>query len=337
MYISNVFITALAATSTAQAFDIREEAHNAGEVSKRMFGNIFGMINGFLGGNSKASAACPAVWTKISAQLTEQFLADGQCTDAARAAIRSSFHDCFNGACDGSLILADECSNVENRGLERLCGNLKTVQANTGVGMADLIQFAAAHGVKTCPGGPTVPVKVGRKDSSEANALGVLPSGRAQSGDLIKLFGTSTIIPRISRLLLIRTKASKGFSPVDLAALLGAHTAAKQRFTSPDSPQELDSTVGQWDNKYFSETRSGKAPFTLPSDKSVAQNPLTMIPFNTFALSKGAWDVAFVSAMQKMSMLGVDSKDLIDCTSALPGGSRKRDIRSSNVFDRFKW
>lgn len=62
-----------------------------------------------------------------------------------------------------------------------------------------------------------------------------------------------------------------------------------------------------------------------------------MIPFNTFALSKGAWDVAFVSAMQKMSMLGVNSKDLIDCTSALPGGSRKRDIRSSNVFDRFKW
>ncbi|KAF3034768.1 hypothetical protein E8E12_000863 [Didymella heteroderae] len=318
MYISNIFVTALAATSTAQAFNVRDEAHKAGEVSKRAFGNIFGMLNGFLGIN-KQSAECPAVWTQISAQLTEQFLADGQCTDAARAAIRSSFHDCFNGACDGSLILADECSNVENRGLERLCGNLKNVQANTGVGMADLIQFAAAHGVKTCPGGPTVPVKVGRKDSSEANALGVLPSGRAQSGDLIKLF------------------ASKGFSPVDLAALLGAHTAAKQRFTSPDSPQELDSTVGQWDNRYYSETRSGKAPFTLPSDKSVAQNPLTMIPFNTFALSKGAWDMAFVSAMQKMSMIGVDQKGLIDCTSALPGGSRKRDIRSSNVFDRFKW
>lgn len=62
-----------------------------------------------------------------------------------------------------------------------------------------------------------------------------------------------------------------------------------------------------------------------------------MIPFNTFALSKGAWDMAFVGAMQKMSMMGVDQKDLIDCTSALPGGSRKRDIRSSNVFDRFKW
>lgn len=131
--------------------------------------------------------------------------------------------------------------------------------------------------------------------------------------------------------------ASKGFSPIDLAALLGAHTTAKQRFTAPDQPQELDTTVGKWDNKYFSETKSGKAPYTLPSDKSVAQNPLTMLPFNTFALSKGAWDLAFVKAMQKMSMLGVENKGLIDCTSALPGGSRKRDVRSSNVFDRFKF
>lgn len=62
-----------------------------------------------------------------------------------------------------------------------------------------------------------------------------------------------------------------------------------------------------------------------------------MLPFNTFALSKGAWDVAFINAMQKMSMLGVDSKDLIDCTSALPGGSKKRDVKRSNVFDRFKF
>lgn len=41
--------------------------------------------------------------------------------------------------------------------------------------------------------------------------------------------------------------------------------------------------------------------------------------------------------MTKMSMMGVDQSGLIDCTSALPGGSRKRDIRNSNVFDRFKF
>jgi hypothetical protein len=342
MYFSSIFITALAASSTASASNITytEGLDSTVEVSKRSFGigKIFGGISGMLGfGSTTSEAECPAVWTQISSQLTEQFLADGQCTDAARAAIRSSFHDCFNGACDGSLILADECSRRENKGLERLCGNLKTVKENTGVGMADLIQFAAAHAIKTCPGGPTVPVKGGRQDSDVANEAGILPSGRAQSGDLIRLFGMFAKTPSFSPLLLTNPPASKGFTPIDLAALIGAHTTAKQRSTAPDQPAELDSTVGTWDNKYYAETKSGKAPFTLPSDKSIAQNPLTMLPFNTFALSKGAWDRAFVSAMTKMSMMGVDQSGLIDCTSALPGGSRKRDIRNSNVFDRFKF
>jgi hypothetical protein len=189
MYISHIFITALVATSTTQAFNVQEEAHATVAHSKRALGRLLGMFGGMIGMNRQQDSACPAVWSEISAQLSEQFLADGQCTDAARAAIRSSFHDCFNGACDGSLILSDECQRPGNRGLERLCGNLKNVQENTGVGAADLIQFAAAHAVKTCPGGPTIPVFVGREDSSEPNPDGILPSGFAKSGDLIKLFG----------------------------------------------------------------------------------------------------------------------------------------------------
>lgn len=209
MYFSSIIITALAASSTATASNITytEELGSTVEVSKRFFGigKILGGITSMLGIGSKTSEAeCPAVWTQISSQLTEQFLADGQCTDAARAAIRSAFHDCFNGACDGSLILADECSRRENKGLERLCGNLETVQENTGVGMADLIQFAAAHAIKTCPGGPTVPVKVGREDSDVASPAGILPSGRAQSGDLIRLFGMLAKTPSFYPLLLTK-------------------------------------------------------------------------------------------------------------------------------------
>ncbi|KAH7411772.1 heme peroxidase [Phaeosphaeria sp. MPI-PUGE-AT-0046c] len=282
---------------------------------------MFGWLSNMLRGSQKGEeASCPAVWSEISTALTAQFLADGQCTDAARAAIRASFHDCFNGACDGSLILAGECSGFENRGLERLCENLGNLASQKQVGYGDLIQFAAAHAIKTCPGGPTVPVKIGRVDSDQPNALGVLPGPRAESGDLIKLF------------------ASKGFSPMDLAALIGAHTTAKQRVSDPSKAgAALDSTVGTWDNKYYSETKTGRAPFTLPADKGIAQNPITAIPFSAFAVSKGAWDAAFVSAMTKMSMLGVDANGLVDCTSALPGGSRKREIRSSNFFDRLRW
>jgi hypothetical protein len=197
MYISHVFLTALAATSTAQAFNIRDEATAVVANTKRSVESMLGWLHDMLNNNGikkEEQSECPAVWTEISTTLTAQFLADGQCTDAARAAIRASFHDCFNGACDGSLILADECSNIENRGLSQLCGNLGNLADQKEVGVADLIQFAAAHAVKTCPGGPTVPVKVGRTDSDEANEVGVLPGPNAKSDDLIQLFGKQCLL-----------------------------------------------------------------------------------------------------------------------------------------------
>ncbi|KAF1844860.1 class II peroxidase [Cucurbitaria berberidis CBS 394.84] len=316
MYIRSIFVTTLAATSTARALNLAEGANSAAGSSKRALGSVVNWTRGIF----NRQTTCPAVWSEISTNLTAQFLADGQCTDAARAAIRSAFHDCFNGACDGSLILANECSNSENAGLSQLCGNLANIANQAKVGVADLIQFAAAHAIKTCPGGPTVPVKIGRKDSSTANALGVLPAHNSGGDDLVKLF------------------ASKGFTPTDLAALIGAHTTAKQRFADPSKAgASLDSTVGTWDTKFYSETKSGKAPFTLQADKNIAENSQTSAPFSNFASSKGAWDAAFVSAMTKMSMLGVDGSNLIDCTGALPGGSRKREIKNSNIFDRLKW
>lgn len=328
MYIRNTLITGLAAASTVQAwanFTIREEdfAISAPEpVSappKRALRSIVNLVSNFFNTNQE-EAECPAVWFDISSTLTQQFLADGQCTDAARAAIRSAFHDCFNGACDGSLILANECQNTENKGLSRLCSNLANVATQTQVGVADLIQFAAAHAVKTCPGGPTVPVKVGRTDSNVAAPTGILPGANAGGGDLVRLF------------------ASKGFTPTDLSALIGAHTTAKQFFVDPSkSGAALDSTVGTWDSKYYSDTLSGKAPFVLQSDKNVARNPATALSFNLFAHNKPAWDQAFVSAMVKMSMLGVQDQDLVDCTSALPGGSKKRDVRRGNVWARLMW
>lgn len=139
MYISTSFIAFLVAARGTQGFQLSDLQSSAAE-AKRGLG---GLVDGFLGSLSGRENSCPPVWNEISTTLTAQFLADGQCTDAARAAIRAAFHDCFNGACDGSLILANECSNPENRGLERLCGNLGNLAKEKQVGVADLIQFAA--------------------------------------------------------------------------------------------------------------------------------------------------------------------------------------------------
>ncbi|KAF2710768.1 class II peroxidase [Pleomassaria siparia CBS 279.74] len=314
MYTANAFVALLATASTAQAFQLSDLKSTASDAARSVGDAASSML-------TRKSSSCPKVWSDISTTLTGQFLSNGQCNDDAHAAIRSSFHDCFNGACDGSLILANECANSENDGLSSICSTLGSLAKSNKVGYADMIQFAAAHAIKTCPGGPTVPVKVGRKDSSKANALGVLPAGNAQASDLIQLF------------------ASKGFSTTDLTALIGAHTAARQQFADPSKAgASLDTTPGEWDNQYYQDTIDGKAPFTLESDKNLQTDSQTSGDFSNFASSQSAWASAFVPAMTKMSMLGVDDSGLVDCTSALPGGSSKRDVKKAPLFERMtKW
>lgn len=93
-------------------------------------------------------------------QLTSLFRGQsGRCNKYARAAIRLGFHDAgaleeglgYGGA-DGSIVLAgEEMGREKNRGLQdivRVLGGLhRRVFKRHGVGMADLIQFAAKHAV----------------------------------------------------------------------------------------------------------------------------------------------------------------------------------------------
>lgn len=122
---------------------------------------------------------------------------------------------------------------------------------------------------------------------------------------------------------------------IDLVALVGAHTAGKQRVTDPSQAgASFDTTPGKWDTQFYKETLNGKAPFTLQSDKALSKAPLSTIPFNAFAKSQGAWAAAFVPAMTKMSLMGWRGGRGVDCTGALPGGSAKRDVKRASVWDR---
>jgi hypothetical protein len=143
MMYTSAFISILAVTSTTQAFPFSNIRAVTANIITRSLSSATSKL-------STRQDQC-AVWRNISTTLTAQFLADGECTDAARAAIRAAFHDCFNGACDGSLILANECSNSENIGLSRLCGNLANVATQANVGVADLIQFAAGTSTSQAP------------------------------------------------------------------------------------------------------------------------------------------------------------------------------------------
>jgi hypothetical protein len=150
--------------------------------------------------------------------------------------------------------------------------------------------------------------------------MGILPSAFSSARDLITLF------------------ASKGFSVTDLVALIGAHSAARQFSTDTSKTgAPMDSTPGQWDVEFYKQTQKGEAPFTLQSDKNLAEDAVSGVLFRSFALSQGAWAAAFVPAMEKLSLMGVSGDALVDCTGALPGGSGKRDVRRSGVFERLGW
>ena len=102
------------------------------------------LFTAFLVQQDVTGAQCPDVWTEVAADLKTTFIdEDGLCTDDARAAIRLSFHDCFPGSCDGSVILANECTDrVENTQMLGICDTLGAKADSFDVGTADLIQFA---------------------------------------------------------------------------------------------------------------------------------------------------------------------------------------------------
>jgi hypothetical protein len=220
---------------------------------------------------------CPAVWSRISQDLTKMFLqADGQCNDAARATVRAVFHDCGTwskgqgntGGCDGSLILsAEENSRTENRGLQAVSASIKELAMQRKVGVADMLAYAGAHATVTCPLGPTVPIKIGRTDSAKTPNEALLPANATLSADVI-----------------ISLFADKGFSAPEVAALVGAHSTSKQFFADPaKAGQPQDSTPGIWDVKFYSDTMAPpKGVDVFPSDKSLAADPRSGPTFRSF-------------------------------------------------------
>lgn len=261
-------------------------------------------IKGILGGQSSAIAdtstypstpalgsdACKkdtcCLWKYVVDEMTSSFQDSNGCTDLARGAIRQGFHDAATwdknsayGGADGSLLLSDELSRPDNRGLEEIGAQTKTwynKYKQYGAGMADLIQVGALTAVVSCPGGPRIRNFVGRKDNSKAGPTGKLPNPFQDAKSLIDLFSAKT------------------FTSNDLIALIGAHTASKQKFVDRSrSGTPQDSTPGTWDTRYYSETLSSDNTTILvfPSDRNLATYSATKGRWDTFAGSGGqqAW------------------------------------------------
>lgn len=161
---------------------------------------------------------------------------------------------------------AEENARPENRGLQSISAKLQALAMNR-VGVADMISFAGAHATVSCPLGPTVKTMIGRQDNTNAGPSGTLPGDASMSADtIIGLF------------------ADKGFSAPDVAALIGAHSTAKQDFVDVSKAgQPQDRTPGIWDVDYYSSTQS-KAPgvFVFQSDTAILADSRSGPAFKSF-------------------------------------------------------
>jgi hypothetical protein len=111
-----------------------------------------------------------------------------------------------------------------------------------------------AHATVTCPLGPTVKTFVGRKDRTTANPEGLLPN------------------PHTDADTLVQNMQDKGFSPAELAALLGAHTSAKQfEFDPSHAGAPLDDTPGVWDVVSYHTNTSSSAMANIKYRDSTAK------------------------------------------------------------------
>ncbi|KIW08171.1 uncharacterized protein PV09_01102 [Verruconis gallopava] len=281
---------------------------------------------------TKDSEACAAdtccIWSYIKDDLVPLFReADGTCSDIARSAVRFGFHDAAawntaqtTGGADGSLLLSpDETNRPENAGLNVAKAALLPIYykyKSYGISAADLVQFAHNVAVVVCPLGPRSLTYIGRPDWNPAEGeapTGLLPSATADADTNLNLFADKTI------------------GEVDLVALLGAHSTAKQFFfDTSKAGMPLDSTPGVWDVAFYSEVLNGSAPcgvFRLPSDDFLGADASTIGGFRAmsagFPSDTGAgqilWNGLYAKAYLRLSLLGVAGiQGLTDCSKVLP-------------------
>ncbi|KAJ7672259.1 heme peroxidase [Mycena polygramma] len=260
----------------------------------------------------------------------------GRCNDLARASPRLAFHDAGpysiqlakasrpNGAADGSLLVhAEELSRLENRGLQNIVAALQPLLAKYNVSPGDLLHLAGVLGVLACPGGPQIKVYVGRAPPSNVPAPdGLLPNPNSPVPVLTARF------------------ADMGFSVRELMALIGAHTAGRQRFVdSSKAGESFDSTVDVWDVRFYSESesKSGVAgTYRLNSDMNFSHDNSTTQDFNRFvgAGKQDDWGREYSAAHEKMSLVGLNNtKSLTDCSEILPPQIDLKNCYASSNYD----
>ncbi|KAF7101025.1 hypothetical protein CFC21_102424 [Triticum aestivum] len=204
----------------------------------------------------------------------------------AAGVLRLVFHDAGtfdisdkSGGMNGSIIY--EADRPENAGLSKSLKILRKAKEGINqvqqVSWADLIAVAGAEAVALC-GGPEIPIRLGRLDSSTADPTGKLPEETLDVVALKTSFG------------------KKGFSTQEMVVLSGAHTIGGKGFGNPNA----------FDNAYFKvllekprPTSSGM-PIGLPTDWALTEDDECLRWINIYAKDQDKFFADFRDAYTKL-------------------------------------
>ncbi|TKY50371.1 Peroxidase 31 [Spatholobus suberectus] len=279
---------------------------------------------------------CPQFSQIIRDTVTSKQIAS---PTTAPATLRLFLHDCLlpNG-CDASILLSSTAFNTAERDADinlslpgdafdlvvRAKTALELACPNT-VSCADILSVATRD-LLTMLGGPFYPVFLGRRDGRSSRAADVAPH----------LPTPSMPVPQIAQLF-----TQRGFSVEEFVALSGAHTVGFSHCSqfisnvyntssssssseyNPRFAQGLQKacadyhnnptlsvfndimTPNKFDNVYFQNLPKGLG--VLKSDHGLYGDPLTRPFVESFAKDQNRFFQVFARAMQKLSLLGVQT------------------------------
>ncbi|KAK7688385.1 hypothetical protein QCA50_008758 [Cerrena zonata] len=272
-------------------------------------------------------------WFEILDDMQEN-LFERECGPEAHESLRAMFHDAigysetgmFNGTyaqggADGSIMLhADiELNYKANVGLDEIIYPQRDIALRHNVSFGDIIHFAGAVGLTNCGGGPHLQFFAGRPNTSEPAPDYMIPAP----------FHTADQI--------FERMADAGFQPDEVVQLMAAHSVAAQHSIDPAfNNAPLDSTPQDFDSQFFVETLlKGTEPvgngtergevssplpgeFRIQSDVLLARDPRSACEWQSMIAHHEVMIAKFERVMAKLTALGQNMEELVDCTDVIP-------------------
>ncbi|KAK0502006.1 manganese peroxidase 1 precursor [Armillaria luteobubalina] len=274
------------------------------------------------------NGACCALFPVIE-DLQQNLFNGGECGEEVHESLRLTFHDAIawsdftdvGGGADGSIVTFSEIETNfhANDGIDEIVETIKPFIARHNITAGDFIQLSGAVGLTNCPGAPRLNFLFGR------------PAAIEPAQDLLVPEPFDTVTDIIARF------TDAGVTTPQLIALLSSHSVAaadKVDVTIPGTP--FDSTPGIFDTQVFIEVqlRGTRFPGTggnhgevmsplagemrLQSDHTLARDSRTDCLWQSFANNQARMQTEFKSAMLKLSTLGQDLTQMVDCSEVIP-------------------